>query len=80
MSNEEPSEVSLMTDIDGSPTITDCNRSLLKIAVDNILQKALDAVGEKGEIQLRLLKTICGPVSRCLTPATAYHLKIRTRF
>jgi signal transduction histidine kinase len=51
-----PPEVSLLTDCDGSPTNTFCNRGQLNIALDNILQNALDAVGENGEIQVRLFK------------------------
>jgi signal transduction histidine kinase len=51
-----PPEVSLLTDYDGSPTNTFCNRGQLNIALDNILQNALDAVGENGEIQVRLFK------------------------
>ncbi len=51
-----PPEVSLLTDCDGSPTNTFCNRGQLNIALDNILQNALDAVGESGEIQVRLFK------------------------
>jgi two-component system NtrC family sensor kinase len=48
--------VSLLTDCDGSPTNSFCNRALLNIALDNILQNALDAVGENGEIRVRLFK------------------------
>jgi two-component system NtrC family sensor kinase len=51
-----PPEVSLLTDCDGSPINTFCNRGQLNIALDNILQNALDAVGENGEIQVRLFK------------------------
>jgi two-component system NtrC family sensor kinase len=51
-----PPEVSLLTDCDGPQIITLCNRGQLNIALDNILQNALDAVGESGEIQVRLFK------------------------
>jgi two-component system NtrC family sensor kinase len=51
-----PPDVSLLTDCDGPQIITFCNRGQLNIALDNILQNALDAVGESGEIQVRLFK------------------------
>jgi two-component system NtrC family sensor kinase len=51
-----PPDVSLLTDCDGSQTNTFCNRGQLNIALDNILQNALDAVGENGEIRVRLFK------------------------
>jgi signal transduction histidine kinase len=51
-----PPEVSFLTDCDGSRTNTFCNRGQLNIALDNILQNALDAVGENGEIRVRLFK------------------------
>jgi two-component system NtrC family sensor kinase len=51
-----PPDVSLLTDCDGPQIITFCNRGQLNIALDNILQNALDAVGENGEIRVRLFK------------------------
>jgi two-component system NtrC family sensor kinase len=48
--------VSLLADVGGVQTNARCNRVLLHIALDNILQNAVEAVGDKGEIQVRLFE------------------------
>ncbi len=50
-----PPGVSLVGDVGRLKTNARCNRGLLDIALNNILQNALDAVGGHGEIQIRLL-------------------------
>ena len=50
-----PPGISLLTDIGSLPANAYCNRSLLNMALDNILQNAVDAVGVTGEIRILLL-------------------------
>jgi len=51
-----PPEVSLLTDCEGPQIKVFCNCDLLNLALENILQNALDAVGENGAIWVRLFK------------------------
>jgi two-component system NtrC family sensor kinase len=50
-----PPGMSLLTDIGSLPANAYCNRSLLNMALDNILQNAVDAAGGTGEVRILLL-------------------------
>jgi two-component system NtrC family sensor kinase len=51
---ELPPGVTLRADVGGLQTNTPCNPAQINIALQNILQNAMDAVGDKGEIQVRM--------------------------
>jgi two-component system, NtrC family, sensor kinase len=53
-STELPPGVTLRADVGGLQTNTPCNAAQINIALRNILQNAVESVGDKGEIQVRM--------------------------